>query len=272
MSRDRVGGMSEKPESFSYSGNELENFAQAVNWKAYWSSQIDPYLGQEVLELGAGIGATAKALSHRHYRSWLGLEPDQQMCDVIRSQMGQGGFPASYQIRQGTSNSLDAVERFDTVLYIDVLEHIENDSEELARVSGHLVDGGHIVIVAPAHNFLYTDFDKRIGHYRRYQKGMLRAIVPAGMHVRKMHYLDSVGMLASLANKLILRSDMPKLTHIKFWDTVMVGASRWVDPLIGHRIGKSIVCILQKDAGSVSASPQPRAAGVDRPKDRRLGG
>lgn len=242
--------MHENTESFSYTGNELESFAIAVNWKAYWSSQIDPYLGQDILELGAGIGATARALNHRSYRSWLGLEPDKNMCEVIESQLGQGVLPSTYQIRHGTSTSLNANDRFDTVLYMDVLEHIEHDREELERVTGHLVDGGHIVIVAPAHNFLFTSFDKKIGHHRRYDKGLLRAIVPANLNIRKMHYLDSVGMLASLANKLILKSDTPKLAQIKLWDSVMVRASRWIDPLTGHQIGKSIVCILQKPPGN----------------------
>lgn len=246
--------MNENPESFSYTGNELENFAIAVNWKAYWSSQIEPYLGQDILELGAGIGATAKALNHRSYRSWLGLEPDNTMCEVIESQLHQGNLPATYQIRHGTSTSLNANERFDTVLYIDVLEHIEQDREELERVSHHLVDGGHIVIVAPAHNFLFTDFDKKIGHHRRYDKSLLRAIVPAGAHIREMRYLDSVGMLASLANRLILKSDTPNRAQIKLWDSVMVRASRWIDPLTFHQIGKSIVCVLQKNTAASEIS------------------
>lgn len=246
--------MNETPESFSYTGNELENFAIAVNWKEYWSSQIEPYLGQDVLELGAGIGATARALNHRSYRSWLGLEPDETMCEVIESQLKQGGLPSTYQIRHGTSTNLAADERFDTMLYIDVLEHIEQDREELERVTPHLVDGGHIIIVAPAHNFLFTDFDKKIGHHRRYDKGLLRAVVPADMYIREMRYLDSVGMLASLANKLILKSDTPKPAQIKLWDSVMVKASRWIDPLTFHQIGKSIVCVLQKKTSASRSS------------------
>lgn len=238
--------MSASTEEFAYSGNELENFAAAVNWKAYWSNQIEPYLGQDVLEIGAGIGATAKTLNHRSYRSWLGLEPDKRMCAVIESELGQAALPQGYQIRNGTSLDLGAQEQFDTILYIDVLEHIEHDGEELERIAGHLKDNGHIIVLSPAHNFLFTDFDKKIGHYRRYDKRLLRAAVPMSLRIKKMHYLDSVGMLASLANKLILKSDTPKLAQIKLWDSLMVRASRWVDPLTGHQLGKSIVCILCK--------------------------
>lgn len=245
--------MPDHTETFVYSGNELEIFAAAVNWKAYWSSQIRPYLGDEVLELGAGLGATARALNHKPYRRWLGMEPDKTMCDTVQAQQGRG-MPAGYQIRSGTSADLAPDERFDTVLYIDVLEHIEDDRAELERACAHLVPGGHLIIVAPAHNRLYSDFDKKIGHHRRYDKAMLRAIVPTPLNVKQLHYLDSVGMLASLSNKLVLKSDSPSLAQIRLWDSVMVRASRWVDVLTGHRLGKSIVCILEKPRTDGTAS------------------
>lgn len=245
--------MADRTEPFVYSGNELELFAAAVNWKAYWSSQILPYLGNDVLELGAGLGATARTLNHKPYRRWLGLEPDQAMCDTVRARQGPD-MPAGYQIRHGTSADLAPEERFDTVLYIDVLEHIEDDRAELERACAHLVPGGHLIIVAPAHNRLYSDFDKKVGHHRRYDKPMLRAIVPAPLNVRQLHYLDSVGMLASLLNRLVLKSDSPSPAQIRLWDSIMVRASRWVDVLTGHRLGKSIVCILEKPRTDGTAS------------------
>lgn len=238
--------MSESPESFSYSGSELEAFALATNWKSYWSDHIRRFLGQDVLELGAGLGATAKTLNDGRFRSWLALEPDARMCEIIRAQLGKGELPPAYQIRQGASTDLHPGERFDTILYIDVLEHIEHDREELGRVSGCLTAGGHIVIVAPAHNFLFSRFDQAIGHHRRYDRRMLRNIVPDGMRVRELYYLDSVGLLASLANKLVLHSESPTQAQIRFWDSLLVRASRWMDPLLFRLVGKTVVCVLQK--------------------------
>lgn len=240
--------MNDTGELFSYSGDELESFEAAVNWKAYWSGQITPFIGHDVLELGAGLGATARTLAAHPVRRWLGLEPDPAMCDVVRQRVGTMPFPAGYEIRCGTSEALDSTERFDTVLYIDVLEHIEDDRGELERVAGLLRPGGHVVVVAPAHQWLYTDFDRKIGHFRRYNAAMLKDIVPPGLVVRRMRYLDSVGMLASLGNKLVLRSDSPKASQIRLWDSVMVRLSRWIDPFTGYQLGKSIVCILAKPA------------------------
>jgi SAM-dependent methyltransferase len=238
--------MNKNLNAFSYSGNELEAFSAATNWKAYWSSQIAPYIGKNVLELGAGIGATAIALNQRNYDYWLALEPDKIMCERIEAKLIHGEFPSAYKIRHGTSNTLARDELFDTILYIDVLEHIEQDKEELERVSDHLIDGGHIIIVAPAHDFLYTEFDRKIGHYRRYNSKMLRKIIPTDAKIHAMYYLDSVGMLASIANKIFLKSDTPSLPQIKFWDQFMVRISRWVDRILLHRLGKSIICIIKK--------------------------
>ena len=75
---------------------------------------------------------------------------------------------------------------------------------------------------------------------------MLRAIVPHELRIRMMQYLESVGMLASMANKLLLRSDSPSPAQVRVWDSVMVRMSRLTDPLTGFRLGKSIVCVLQK--------------------------
>jgi SAM-dependent methyltransferase len=231
---------------FIYSGTELDLFATAKHWKSYWTQVIDPYLGQHVLELGAGIGANAQALQHRRYARWLSVEPDAAMVQLMKQGIAQGLLSPSHEAVCGTSLNLSRDERFDTILYLDVLEHIEDDRAELQRVTGLLQPGGHLVVLAPAHNFLFTPFDRKIGHFRRYDKAMLRAIVPQELRIRRVHYLDSVGMLASLANKLWLQSDSPSPGQIRFWDSVLVRLSRLVDPLTGFRLGKSIICILQK--------------------------
>lgn len=232
--------------TFIYSGTELDLFATAKHWKSYWTGVIDPYLGQHVLELGAGIGANAQALQHHRCVRWLSVEPDAAMVQRMKQGIAQGLLPPSHEAVCGTSLNLPRNERFDTILYLDVLEHIEDDRAELQRVTGLLQPGGHIVVLAPAHNALYTPFDSKIGHFRRYDKAMLRAIVPMELRIRRMQYLDSVGMLASLANKLLLRSDSPSPGQVRFWDYVLVRMSRLADPLTRFQLGKSIVCILEK--------------------------
>ena len=105
---------------------------------------------------------------------------------------------------------------------------------------------GCLIVLAPAHQFFYSPFDAKIGHFRRYQQKRLLSIRPADTKVLRVRYLDCVGCLASLANKLFLRASLPTQRQITTWDRLMVPLSRLFDPLFGHKIGKSIYIVLQK--------------------------
>lgn len=232
---------------FNYSGDELDIFSSAKNWKKYWSKIVRKYLGVTVLEVGAGIGANSQVLFNSEYKRWVALEPDRQLCAEIRKFISKNDSFRYIEVVPGKVSELAPAELFDTILYIDVLEHIENDLEELGIAQLHLTSGGHIVVVAPAHNFLFTAFDKKIGHYRRYNKRMLKAIVPTNCSIVFIKYFDSVGMLASLANKILLKTDTPSLGQVLFWDKFMVRSSVLIDKLFGFSLGKTIICVLKRN-------------------------
>ncbi|WP_448203922.1 class I SAM-dependent methyltransferase [Azospirillum sp. sgz302134] len=232
---------------FAYSGSELEVFAAATNWRSYWGAQVRPFLGRRVLEVGAGIGSVTRALYHDGVERWVALEPDAGMAARLAAVVAEGGLPAAVAPRCGTVAALAPDERFDTVLYIDVLEHIADDAGELQRVARHVEPGGHIVVLSPAHQFLYTPFDAAIGHHRRYDRASLRRLKPEGFSLASMRYLDSVGMLASLGNRLVLKAAQPKPAQIALWDRWMVPLSRHLDPLLRFRCGKSLMAVWRKD-------------------------
>jgi SAM-dependent methyltransferase len=219
----------------TYCGTELELFEQARNWKTYWKSQIAPFVRGSVLEVGAGIGANTAALADLRFDHWVCLEPDPQLVERIRRPDGR------YEVLTGVTADLPARPMFDAILYIDVLEHIEHDAAELARSASLLTPAGSLIVLSPAHNFLYTPFDRAIGHYRRYTRSSLLAVAPAGLREHTVRYLDSCGALASLGNRLLLHSAMPAEGQIRFWDQWLVPLSRWLDPLLFFRAGKSVL-------------------------------
>jgi len=106
--------------------------------------------------------------------------------------------------------------RFDTILYVDVLEHIEKDYAEVALSARRLKPGGHLIALSPAHCWLYSPFDQAIGHFRRYTKQTFAGLTPPVLEIICLRYLDSVGMLASLGNRLILNRSMPRATASKW--------------------------------------------------------
>jgi len=229
--------------SHAYLGQELEIFAHAQNWKRYWAAALLPYVRNDVLEVGAGLGANTRLLlssQPTRIRRWVCLEPDPRLLEQLRRLALE-----QVELRPGTVADLGADELFDTILYIDVLEHIEDHIGEIQRAAAHLRPGGHLVVLSPAHQWLFSEFDAAIGHHRRYTRQSLKAVAEGirSLRLERLWYLDSCGLLASAANRLFLRQSSPTLRQIHFWDRFLVRCSRLVDPLIGHLVGKSVLGI-----------------------------
>lgn len=232
--------------TFEYAGDELETFAHAVHWKDYFHRSIASFVRGDVLEVGAGIGATTRALCTGNERSWVCLEPDAQLASQLIESAGDKPMPIDPEVVIGCVSDLPGDRLFDAILYIDVLEHIEDDAAELARAAAHLNPGGHVIVLSPAHQLAFSEYDAAIGHYRRYNKSMLRAVEPAGLRRAAMFHLDSLGLMLSLANRFVLRSNNPKPRQIKFWDRWVVPCSRVLDPVVGRSFGRSIVGVWQR--------------------------
>lgn len=231
-----------------YLGSELDLFAKAHNWKAYIRREIGQYVKGHVLEVGAGIGETTKTLINGHEKSWTCLEPDRRLAGRIAVTLndesdGKSGMP---QVIVGSIDQLACDRKYDAILYIDVLEHIEKDALEIKKAAQKLKISGCLIVLAPAHQCLYSPFDAKIGHIRRYHHKELIAISPADTRLLRVRYLDSVGCLASLGNKAILRSGIPTKNQILIWDRLMVPLSRTFDSVFRYKIGKSIYIVWQK--------------------------
>ena len=228
---------------FEYAGTELELFAAAHNWKSYWSRRILHLVTGDVLEVGAGIGANTPFLDAGGNGRWVCLEPDARLAARLKAKLAQNGRCPRHEVVVGTIQSLAANQRFDTILYIDVLEHIQNDREELMLAAARLRARGRVIVLSPAHQCLYTPFDATIGHFRRYNRALLRRISPPTLRVEQMVYLDSAGLLLSGANRLFLRQSMPTNAQLCFWDRRMIPVSRVLDKVLLHMVGKSILAV-----------------------------
>ena len=137
--------------------------------------------------------------------------------------------------------------KFETILYIDVLEHIKDDKEELKKASEFLKEDGFLVVLSPAFQFLYSRFDDAIGHYRRYSANQLKKMTPEYMKLVNIQYLDSAGFFSSLANRLILKQLYPTADQITFWDKWMIPVSRITDQILLHSFGKTILATWKKN-------------------------
>jgi len=233
-------------DKIEYIGSELELFKDAKNWKDYWFSIIDPYIGKRILDVGAGIGATAKMFQKKNIDHYLAIDTDQSNIEAIKDSNISKKINGTFGCICGDISSVDSDQLFDTILYIDVLEHIPNDCSELELAYNHLLPGGRIIVLSPAHQWLYSPFDDSVGHCRRYSKKTLTSVKPKKSTIDMMDYIDSVGVIASMSNRLVLRSKYPTKEQIKIWDDYMIPISVYLDRAIRFRVGKSIIAIFTK--------------------------
>ena len=229
--------------NLNYPGKELDLFSNAVNWKSYFSSSLKKYIKGDILEVGAGIGSNTKFLINKNVKSVTCLEPDIDLFKVLQQNDSQQNV-LSKKLINGTIN--DVNNTFDTIIYIDVLEHIEDSKKEITIIKKKLNKNGILIILVPAYNFLYSNFDKEIGHFRRYNKKLLRYEINNELIEKKIFYLDSLGFCASLFNKLFLNKSIPTLSNINFWDKKLIPISKITDKVLYFVFGKSLIGIYQK--------------------------
>ena len=234
--------------NYAYAGEELQLFSQAKNWKKYFAALIAPYLGKQVLEAGAGIGTTTHYLNDGKAGSaWILLEPDHGFCKELQKSVDIKILPSNCKVQHGIISSITGKDLFDTIIYIDVLEHIADDQQEINHAASLLKEGGYLIILSPAHSSLYSRFDASVGHFRRYDKQSLGKLTAGtSLHTIRLSYLDSMSWLLSLGNKWLLKQSYPTKRQIHIWDTFFVPVSVITDKLLFHNFGKSILGIWQK--------------------------
>lgn len=230
-----------------YQGGELELARGAHHWKRYIESVIRSSIGEDVLEVGAGIGSATKVLCSAAQKKWTCLEPDPACFEELVVQHQNAELPQQCVCIQGIVQDLSEATFFDTIIYIDVLEHIKYDHEELVVAASHLRPGGKIIILSPAHQFLFSRLDSQVGHERRYSKASLKAAMPQNGRLVMLKYLDSVGIISSLANRFVLKQSLPTPMQIAAWDRLSIPLARLCDPIFGYQLGKSIVAVWQKE-------------------------
>jgi len=239
--------------SFAYQGSELEIFQHATNWKRYYAARLRRYIKGDVLEVGAGLGGTARFLCTGSEKSWTCLEPDQRLLERLRNSLAERPLPVPSEAVPLTLTAVGE-QAFDCILYIDVLEHIADDKAQLAACVGKLRPGGHVVVLSPAYQWLFSAFDREIGHHRRYTTRALALAAPTQLQLVEALYLDSVGILASLANRVLLRERYPTLSQIRFWDSVVVPLSRVLDAVCRYRFGKTVIAVWKRPPNASAPS------------------
>lgn len=182
----------------------LPRQAAARRYNEWLFSRARPHLGRRLLDAGAGIG-TFVALAAEHTDEIVALEPDPSFAALLQERFAADD---SIRVLETPVEELASESEFDSVLCLNVLEHVERDEEALRRLAASLCPDGRLLLLVPAHPSLYGRYDRATGHARRYTRAELRRkLEDAGLAIDELRHVNPLGALGWLLRVRFARTD-----------------------------------------------------------------
>ena len=202
----------------------LEIMSAAPRYNAWMYDAIAPYLGRRILEVGSGIGN----MSEQMLKAGVDRLVLTDMDEWYRATLGEK-FAARPEVTVDTLMLPDpaaparfAADRLDTIVALNVVEHIEDDVGALATMRGMLAPGGRIVILVPALQSIYGEMDRELGHFRRYGRASLTEVFRrAGFAVQTMFWWNRVGVFGWWLNGRVRKVKRIPLEQLKKFDSMV---------------------------------------------------
>ena len=225
----------------NYPGKELENFDLATIWRKYIYFLIKKYIKGSVLEVGAGIGSFTNNYSSLENNSITLTEIDNNNYKILKERFKN----RNYFFYQSVTKELKG--KFNTIMYLNVLEHIEKDTVEINDALEKLDDNGYLIILVPAHNKLYSKFDEAVGHFKRYEIDYFNKLKLNNAVIEKTFFLDCMGYLLYYINGVFFKEDVyPSKLKILIWDKIFTPITFFLDKILNYKFGKNLLCVIKK--------------------------
>lgn len=218
----------------------LESLTAAVHYHAWLTNLVRPYLGDHPLEIGSGLGDYAQ--------TWMEAgTPEITVSDrdPTRFALLQQRFEADHRIHVKDLDILAPhVGSHSSLIAMNVLEHIEKDVDALRSAPRLLRPGGAVVTFVPAFQFAMSDFDRKVGHFRRYTVPSLRDVYErAGLDVERIHYVNAPGLFAWFVGMRLLKMTPQDGPAVRFWDRAVVPVARAIEARAHPPFGQSVFAV-----------------------------
>lgn len=231
--------------SHKYDGKDLEAMSFAENYHRWILEEFLPYLSGDVVEVGAGSGNFTRQLAEAHVNCLTSYEPSKEMYSLLKQVVSNFGHVTA--INGFFDDTVcDNKNCYDTIVYVNVLEHIEDDLSELKFVFNALRPGGNLCVFVPALSWLYSDLDKQVGHYRRYHKNELKGLaMRAGFEIEKIKYFDMLGIIPWYVIFVLLKKTISG-GEVSVYDKMVVPLIKKGEAMINPPVGKNLLLVCKK--------------------------
>jgi SAM-dependent methyltransferase len=228
-----------------FATDDLTTMREARRYQRHVFSILRPYIGARVLEVGSGIGTTTRTLVEMAERV-VGIEPNR--ASVVHLRQAVGHHPA-FTLHDCHLEECDRAallgERFDTILCVNVLEHIEDDQAAVRGFAEIAAPAGaHVLIFVPAVEAAYGRLDKALGHHRRYSRRRLKRLFDqAALDLHVLRYTNPIGLLGWMYNTCISRTAAHSPRQIALFETLVAPWALPLERVVPVPVGLSLVAI-----------------------------
>lgn len=240
--------MSNKDKELVYEGRDLEAMDFAVKYHSWILDNFRPYLGETVLEVGAGSGSFTELLAETEVKKIIAVEPSNEMYPLLEKTGENLGDRVQTMKNYFSEVAADLKkQKPSSAVYINVFEHIEDDKKELDELYSTLPKGGHLCIFVPANEYLMSDFDRSIGHFRRYNKAeLVGKVASAGFLVVEAKRFDIAGVLPWYLKFTLMKSTKMEPGLASAYDKLVVPVMRKVEGAFEPPVGKNVLLVARK--------------------------
>jgi ubiquinone/menaquinone biosynthesis C-methylase UbiE len=218
----------------------LEGLATAVNHRQWFVELAIPYLGDNPIEVGSGLGDYALAWSE-HVPHFTATEADPDRLVQLKERLADH---PKIDVRQMLLPSPDANGEHSAVVSYNVLEHIEDHVGALKSMAELVRPGGRIILIVPAFMFAMSHVDIATGHIRRYTKKTMRAaMTEAGLSIETLHYANALGLIGYYGATSIFKLAPKEGGMVSFYDKLVLPVTKAAESIMKPPFGQSVFVV-----------------------------
>lgn len=225
----------------------LDHFNEAPAFNNWLFDQILPYCKGDVLEAGSGIGNISGLMLDKHLKVVLS-DLRSEYCELLKRKFAgnpylQGVYQLDLSLADFENRYPELLHRFDSVIVLNVIEHIREDALAVRNAMKLLRVGGNLIVLVPAGQCLYNHFDRELGHFKRYTRsGLAGLLTEAGLKVLHTNYFNFGGIFGWWFSGSLMKNKIIPRSQLKLFNR-LVPVFRIVDRLVAHTAGVSVIAV-----------------------------